>query len=221
MSDTVKILDIQSLTHDVKQYKVEKPDGYSFLPGQATEVAINKKGWESELRPFTFTSLPEDENLEFVIKTYADHDGVTNQLDQLVVGDELIVNDSWGAIQYNGKGVFISGGAGVTPFIAIFKSLQAKGELAGNRLFFANKTKDDVILEEYFKEVLRGDFISILEKDSVSGHESGRIDKEFLEKHVQDFSQHFYVCGPDPMVKAISEILEELGANPEAITFEK
>jgi ferredoxin-NADP reductase len=221
MPNTLKILDIQTLTHDVKQYKVEKPDDYSFVPGQATELAINKEEWKSELRPFTFTSLPEEDYLEFVIKSYADHDGVTNQLDRLVVGDELIVNDSWGAIQYNGKGVFIAGGAGVTPFIAILKSLKEKGKLSGNRLFFANKTKNDVILEGYFKEILGDDFISILEKETVVGYENGRIDKGFLEKHVQDFSQHFYVCGPDPMVKAISETLEKLGASPDAITFEK
>lgn len=221
MSTIVKILDIQTLTHDVKQYTVEKPEGYTFIPGQATELAINKEEWKDELRPFTFTSLPDEDKLEFVIKSYADHDGVTNQLDRLVKGDELVLNDSWGAIQYKGKGVFIAGGAGITPFIAIIKDLKKKGDLAGNRLFFANKTKDDVILEDYFKDTLGSDFISILEKETVSGHEHGRIGANFLKNHVQDFSQHFYVCGPDPMVKAISETLEKLGAKPDAITFEK
>jgi ferredoxin-NADP reductase len=200
---------------------VEKPKGYSFTPGQATEVAINKPEWKKEKRPFTFTSLPEDDCLQFVIKSYADHDGVTNQLDRLEVGDELIFDDSWGAIEYKGKGVFIAGGAGVTPFIAIIKSLKSKGELSGNQLFFANKTKEDVILESYFRETLGKDFVSILEKESASGHENGLIDEGFLKKHVKDFSQHFYVCGPDSMVKAISETLEQLGASPEAITFEK
>lgn len=221
MSDTKKIIEIQRLTHDVRQYKVEKPDGYKFEPGQATEIAINQEKWKNELRPFTFTSLPKDDFLEFVIKSYEDHQGVTNQLEKLEVGDELIINDSWGAIQYKGKGVFIAGGAGVTPFIAIIKDLESKGELDGNRLFFANKTKKDVILESYFQETLKSDFISILEKEEAEGHENGRIDESFLKKHVKDFSQHFYVCGPDPMVKAISETLEKLGAKPDAITFEK
>ncbi|WP_425639621.1 FAD-binding oxidoreductase [Algoriphagus yeomjeoni] len=221
MTHISKILDIQTLTHDVKQYKVEKPKDYSFTPGQATEVAINKPDWKEEKRPFTFTSLPEDDYLEFVIKSYADHDGVTNQLDRLVVGDELIFDDSWGAIEYKGKGTFIAGGAGVTPFIAIIKQLKSQGELSGNQLFFANKTKQDVILEKYFRETLKGDFCSILEKESAEGHEHGRVDEDFLKKHVEDFSQHFYVCGPDPMVKAISKTLEKLGAKPDAITFEK
>ena len=74
MAHIVKILDLLSLTHDVKQFKVEKPEGYSFIPGQATEVAINKEGWKQEKRPFTFTSLPEDDHLEFVIKSYRDRE---------------------------------------------------------------------------------------------------------------------------------------------------
>ena len=53
----VKIKRIAKVTHDVKRFVVEKPEGYSFESGQATEVAVNKKGWESARRPFTFTSL--------------------------------------------------------------------------------------------------------------------------------------------------------------------
>lgn len=221
MTHILKILDIQRITHDVKQFKVEKPKDYFFIPGQATEVAINKDKWKSEFRPFTFTSLPEKSHLEFVIKSYADHKGVTDQLDKLEVGDELILNDAWGAIQYKGKGVFIAGGAGITPFIGIFRSLEEKGELTGNTLIFANKTAEDVILESYFRKSLGRDFISILEKEQAGGHQNGMIDKDFIKSHVNDFSQQFYVCGPDKMVKDISKILEDLGAKPEGITFEK
>lgn len=184
-------------------------------------MAINQPNWKEEKRPFTFTSLPQEDHLEFVIKSYHDHDGVTKALDSLQVGDELIVDESWGAIQFKGKGTFIAGGAGITPFIAIFKDLYAKGQLAGNRLFFANKTAEDVILEKWFRELLGDDFISVLDKEKKNGHESGRIDRAFLEKHVSDFSQEFYVCGPEPMIEAVSKNLEELGANPEAIVFEK
>ena len=221
MDYTVKIKSIKVLTHDVKSYVVEKPKGYSFVPGQATEVAINKNEWRGEKRPFTFTALPDADHLEFVIKSYSDHDGVTNQLDQLEEGDELILGDAWGAIQYHGKGAFIAGGAGVTPFVGIFRHLEAKGEVPGNKLFFANKTSKDVILEDYFQQILGNEFVSILEKEEKAGHEYGRIDKAFLKEHISDFSKEFYVCGPDPMVKAISKSLEELGAKPDAIIFEK
>lgn len=217
----VKILDIFSLTHDVKRIRTDKPDNYNFSPGQATEVAINSEEWKEEKRPFTFTSLPEDNYLEFVIKSYRDHEGVTHQMDSLVIGDELLIGDPWGAIQYRGNGVFIAGGAGITPFIPIFKALVKKGDLDSNKLIFANKTGKDVIMESYFFEIFDGNFISILEKEEVEGHEKGMVNMEFLKNHINDFSQSFYVCGPEQMVKDITEHLETLGADPEGVVFEK
>ncbi len=112
----VKILSIHDVTHNVRAYRIEKPSGYRFGPGQATDVSINKEGWREEKRPFTFTSLNEYPYLEFTIKSYLDHPGVTNQLYQLKAGDELIIHDVWGAIAYRGQGCFIAGGAGITPF---------------------------------------------------------------------------------------------------------
>ncbi|WDR00201.1 hypothetical protein PSC71_05305 [Devosia sp. J2-20] len=39
------------------------------------------------------------------------------------------MGDAWGTIQYQEPGTFIAGGAGVTPFIAILRDLQAKDTL--------------------------------------------------------------------------------------------
>jgi ferredoxin-NADP reductase len=76
----VKILSIGHVTHDVLQIFTERPQQLDFNPGQATEISINKEGWQNERRPFTFTSLPSDDYLQFTIKTYPSHKGVTNEL---------------------------------------------------------------------------------------------------------------------------------------------
>ena len=148
MEYTVKIKAIEQVTHDVKRFVCEKPSGYAFVPGQATEVSIHKEGWEDEKRPFTFTCLEEAPYLEFTIKIYQDHPGVTNELNTLVPGDELILRDVWGTIQYKGPGYFIAGGAGITPFIAILRWLNKNKKLEGNMLFYSNKTDRDIILED-------------------------------------------------------------------------
>ena len=57
MEQIVPIQSIKNVTHNVRQYRVQKPENYEFVPGQATEVSINKEGWKEEKRPFTFTSL--------------------------------------------------------------------------------------------------------------------------------------------------------------------
>lgn len=217
----IKIKNIKKITHDVKEFTTDKPANYAFRPGQATEVAINKPDWKGEKRPFTFTSLPSNDDLEFTIKSYRDHNGVTDEIDTLEIGDELIIDDAWGAIQYKGPGVFIAGGAGVTPFISIFKDLEKKNELLENKLLFSNKTEHDVIHESYFREILGENFVSTLTEKESEGHENQHIDKQFLKNHIDDFSQQFYVCGPMEMVREISKQLETLGAKTDSITFEK
>jgi ferredoxin-NADP reductase len=216
----VKILDIKQVTHDVKRFQVEKPLGYSFIPGQATEVSINKPELKNEKRPFTFTCLNKEPYLEFTIKIYSSRKGVTNELGKLKPGSELIIRDVWGAINYKGKGVFIAGGAGITPFISIFRDLQAKNEIAGNKLLFANKTKADIILENELRSFLGKHFINILSDEKADGYFHGMISVDFLKANIDDFSRKFYVCGPPPMMDAVLKHLANLGVAENSITLE-
>ena len=217
----VKIISVEPVTHDVKLFTVQKPAGYKFKPGQATEVSINTDALKNEKRPFTFTSLNEQEHLQFTIKIYDSHDGITKELGKLKHGDELIIRDVWGAIEYKGAGVFIAGGAGVTPFIAIIRQLDADNKIGQNTLIFTNKTKKDIIMEKEFTEILGANFINTLTDEKKDGYDNRHIDKAFLKEKIIDFKQHFYVCGPPPFVEAVSKALTSLGAETDAVVFEK
>ena len=216
----VKIRSIKHVTHDVLQIVTEKPSGYIFTSGQATDVSINKEGWKEELRPFTFTCLPEDDHIEFTIKTYPSRNGVTNQLLQLKAGDELILHDVFGDIAYKGEGVFIAGGAGVTPFIAIFRYLQSKNIVGNNKLIFANKTKADIIHEEEFTKLLGKNFINILSDEKVEGYAQGFITEDFLKKYISANDKHFYLCAPPPMMDAVAKHLAALHIDERSIVQE-
>jgi len=217
---TVKINKIIQVTHDVKCFKVDKPEGFEFTPGQATEVSINKDGWKDKKRAFTFASLNSDKDLEFVIKIYNDHDGVTKQIGELKEGDEFIIREPWGAIHYKGPGVFIAGGAGVTPFIAILRQLKKDGKLDGNTLIFSNKTEEDIIMHDEFDSMHDLKRIYTLTRENNNNYGSGRINSDFLKTHVKDFSQLFYICGPVDMVGELHSLLQKLGASSEAIVVE-
>ena len=41
---SVKILDIADVTHNVRRYTLERPGGYAFTPGQATDVSLDEEG---------------------------------------------------------------------------------------------------------------------------------------------------------------------------------
>jgi len=220
MIHLVKIKSIKHITHDVLQIITEKPKQYNFHPGQATDVSINKNGWKDEKRPFTFTCLPDNEYLEFTIKTYPSHKSVTNELLQLKNNDELILHDVFGAIAYKDEGLFIAGGAGVTPFISIFRYLQSKNEIGNNMLLFANKTKADIILEQEFKKLLGNNFINILSDEKADGYANGQITEGFLKAYIDASKKNVYVCGPSPMMDAIEKFLSNLHVNEKLIIKE-
>src|SRR5687767_11687518 len=221
METIVKITSAEYVTHDVRQFRLEKPPGFTFSPGQATELSVNKEGWKDKKNPFTFTCLVDAPYHEFTIKIYTDHQGVTNQLGKVKVGDELILREAWGAIEYKGPGYFIAGGAGITPFISILRNLKREGKAAGNKLFYSNKTDQDIILAAELKAILGKNALFTITRQKNSVHDQRRIDEDFLKAEVNDFQKHFYICGPDPMILAIREALEKLGATADTLVFEK
>ncbi len=213
----LKILDTSYITHDVKRFVVKKPEGFTYRPGQATHLSVPKPGWEDKLKPFTFTSLNDWPELEFTIKIYEKHEGVTQQLGLLTAGDEIIMHDVFDTFEYKGPGIFIAGGTGITPFIAIFRALYLSKNLRGVALLYSNKSQDDIILGKELHQLLGNAYKNVFTKQGVIGFRERHIDKKFLVENIGDFDYRFYVCGPEQFTKDISEALISLGADTESI----
>jgi ferredoxin-NADP reductase len=216
----VKIKSVEKITHDTICILTEKPDNYKFIPGQATMIALDREGWKNKKRPFTFTSLPEDEYIEFTIKTYPEHDGTTDKMLEAKPGENLILFDVFGTIVYKGEGVFIAGGAGVTPFISILRYLHKNGITGSNMLIFANKTRADIIHREEFERMLGDRFLNILSEEDSGEYPYGFVTKEYLEEKIEDYNRYFYLCGPPVMIRKVENSLLELGVKREQIVKE-
>lgn len=109
MTFSLTLQDIKPVTHDTYQLTFDRPDGFNFEVGQATHFALDQSGWRDEDRAFTMTSLPGDsDKLEFVIKSYPSHDGVTERIPALQPGAQVIAEEPAGAITDHGPGTFIA-----------------------------------------------------------------------------------------------------------------
>ena len=220
MPDKITLKAKNPVTHDTNHYVFSRPEGMSFEPGQAAELAIKKEGWKDEGRPFTFTSMPDDQDLEFVIKTYPDHDGVTEQMAMLEPGAEVTLDGPFGAIQDQGPGVFLAAGAGITPFIPILKQRDMQGRAGDCTLIFSNKSEKDIILRDQWESMQGLKTVFVVTDESSDDLHSGEIDKAFLEEHIGNFDQKFYLCGPGGFVDAMRDALQELGAKEGSIVTE-
>jgi cytochrome-b5 reductase len=222
MHYTSTILMTEFVTHDVKRFIVSRPENFSHTPGQGVELVINQSQWkEEEGRPFTPTSLPHDRVLEFTIKRYPDHHGVTEKLHSLKPGEEIFLSAPFGTIRYKGPGVFIAAGAGITPFLGICRQLASENQSAGHQLLYANKTKNDIICEKELRHFFGADSLFILSRESAAGFPQGRITRELLQEVIADSNRYFYVCGPEGFVNDMNAALESLGAKAESLVFEE
>lgn len=217
----VKVLEAHFITPDVKRFVLHKPIGYTFVSGQATDVAVNIEGWSTQFRPFTFTGLNQWEHLELMVRIYKEHDGVTEVMGRMNAGAELIIKEPFGAIQYNGPGTFIAGGTGITPFISIFRELNRSKKLFGNKLIYSNYTSQDVICGAELHDMLQENYINHYTREGVIGFKEKRLNADLLVKYVANFGQRFYVCGSESFVTDISNNLLELGAAADSLVIDK
>ena len=222
MSYALTLESIEPVTPDVFKLRFDKPAGLGVQPGQAVDLALDKDDWREEKRPFTPTSLPSDGFLEFTIKSYPEHDGVTEQIAKMRPGDRVLVDEPWGAIEDEGKGWFIAGGAGVTPMIAILrKRLEDKGTLEGCELIFSNSKEEDIIYRDEFERMdgLKT-YFTVTDQDSADVH-TRKIDKALLKERIEPGKGKCYICGPDGMVEDIADALKEIGVAEDDIIIEE
>lgn len=211
---TVKILKIDFITHDVKRFIIEKPSNYKFVPGQATGISINSENLKNEKRPFTFTSKINDPVLEFIIKKYPN--GITEKINNLKAGDELIINETFGYFEYKGEGMFIAGGTGITPFLSMLRNMN-NDEAKKNKLLFFNKAHKDIICERELTDMLGENVLFLLTDEKRKGYLNKKLSSNLLKKEITDLDKYFYICGPPSFVESIKKSLIKLGANKDKI----
>jgi ferredoxin-NADP reductase len=214
MNHEVQILSMEKLNHSVIQFELQRPDGYSFQAGQAIELTIDHPESKGPA-PFTFTGLEDATNLQLMIKIYDDHAGVTSALSKKKPGEKVLITDPWDSFKNKGHGVFLAGGAGITPFIALLRQLNKDKVPGKSFLFFSNKTREHIFLQNELSRLLGDRYLNIITSDPLKPHH--HIDEDSIRKLISNFSQPFYVCGPPGFTENVQNILTRIGAKEEMI----
>lgn len=218
MTHTVKILEKQPLNHNVIRFVLEKPSGFTFNAGQAIELSLPDGEHAGEPAPFTLTGLATDVHLELMIKIYAERNGITAALSRKRPAEKLVISGAWDSYIDKGPGVFLAGGAGVTPFVALLRQFKMNGNVGSSTLLFSNKTRADIFNESEFRSILGDRFINILTEKNEPGFPTA-LSEELLRSVAPDLSLPFYVCGPPGYIDHVNGLLSSVGVTEGSVVI--
>ncbi|MBO8150779.1 2Fe-2S iron-sulfur cluster binding domain-containing protein (plasmid) [Rhodococcus sp. ZPP] len=208
MSETTVSLTVRTLA-------AQEP--VNFTPGQFVRLTLSN----GISRDFSMCHLPRgDRLLSFQIKVYPDGQFSSYIGSKAQVGDPITVEGPMGKFVYRDTGripVFIAGGTGLAPIIAMLRALEETSPSQEAILFFGNTNPGDVYYTDELKELctslpnLKVSF-SLLRPDSTWGGEVGLV-TESLARYISPRapSYEYYFCGAPVMIDAVTRILEELG----------
>lgn len=207
---------------------LERRAGFSFHPGQYLRIKV--PGTE-QWRSYSMCSTPRDlPKMEFLVRIIPG--GVMSEyLRAARVGDRLEAEGPLGAFilhQAKGLHVFVAGGTGLAPILAMIDALRrASGPKPKMLLSFgcaSDKTffyRDEIELRQWWIPQLSARLCADRVEDPASGLLQGTPVDALGTEPIGDPQAAAYVCGPPPMIEAARRRLAELGIRPERIYAER
>ncbi|WP_421878625.1 1,2-phenylacetyl-CoA epoxidase subunit PaaE [Marinoscillum sp.] len=223
---TIVTLDVTPELHDQFQYK----------QGQYLNLKTHING-EEVRRSYSLCSSPLDSEWKIGVKKVHDGKFSTYVHDELQEGDELEVAVPDGRFfvectdTEQRNYVAFAAGSGITPILSIIKTHLTKEANSTFKLFYVNQSVSTIMLKEEL-EALKNRFMDRLEIYHFLTQEqrdvelfNGRLSEKKLEIIFKticelDSLDHFFICGPEPMIFMIRDFLEAKGVVKKQIHFE-
>ncbi|KAI7832998.1 hypothetical protein BX661DRAFT_178933 [Kickxella alabastrina] len=216
-----KLKESTPINHDTGHYRFELgPNQVLGLDITSCIVVKAKIGSDEKptIRPYTPVS-PQDARgyFDLVVKRYPEGK-MSSHIHSLKPGDELEIKGPIPKYPYKAGALkevgMIAGGSGITPMLQLIQHvLEDPTDNTKLTLMFANKSEEDIVLRstldgyaKKYPEQFKVHYVIDKASDGWKG-EVGYITKELVQKYLPSADRSdvlVSVCGPPPMMKAIS-----------------
>jgi ring-1,2-phenylacetyl-CoA epoxidase subunit PaaE len=235
---SLKVTDIHKTIRDavVLTLAPDEPDTFDFTQGQY--LTFRRKFDGEELRrSYSICAGKDDGILQVGIKKVDGGAFSTWANEDLKVGDMLEAMPPMGSFgmpldaQQDKHYLGFAGGSGITPVLSILRTVLQQEPQSRFTLVYANRAVSTIMFRSEIEDLKnrfmgRINIIHVLEQDAQDiDLFTGRVDVEKCElllKHwinIEDIDTAF-ICGPEPMMLAISGSLAKHGLSKDQIKFE-
>jgi ferredoxin-NADP reductase len=199
----------------------------AFQPGQYLEwtMAQAKSDSRGNRRTFSIASAPHEPEIHIAIKAPEKGSSFKTSLLALKPGEAIMAGQLSGDFimpkALDQKLVFFAGGIGITPFVAMAKTMIKAQQKRDIVLFYFLAAPTDFCYQELWKAAapLGIRVIPVLGEGNPNWKGLvGRLDDNMLRTQVADFKERrYYVSGPPGLVENYSKLLRHLGIGQQNI----
>jgi ferredoxin-NADP reductase len=213
------VLAVLQETHDIRTFRVRRPEAFEFRAGQFLSVRIQIDG-HTLVRCYTISSSPEARGyIEITVKRQGVVSGILHSA--IRPGSTLTIRGPSGRFVYPEDDerpvVLLGGGVGATPLMSMLRHATASDPGRSVIFLLSVRTEQDVLFRDELATIARRHpqvriVVGITRDCRHPGFYPGRIDEKLIGQTVSDPAHAlFYMCGPLPMIASMKEILARLG----------
>lgn len=221
----LKLLAIFDETSEIRTFRLQRPPGFDFRPGQFVTIRIPVKGTPM-VRCYSVSSSPEPRGyLEISVRRQGLVSGALHSA--LRIGSTLEVRAPAGPFVYpegDRPLVLLAGGVGITPCASMLRHAVLSQPTRPVTLLLSVRTEADIPYREELALVSHRHpqariEIALSRGSSSPGFHAGRIDEALIRATVPDpIAAVYAICGPGGMIDGSRTILEKMGV-PKAQVF--
>ncbi|OLS60323.1 benzoate 1,2-dioxygenase electron transfer component BenC [Pseudomonas putida] len=205
--------------------KDESLSRLAFLPGQYVNLKV--PGSE-QTRAYSFSSLQKNGEVSFLIRNVPG--GLMSSfLSGLAkAGDSMTLTGPLGSFylrEVKRPLLLLAGGTGLAPFTAMLEKIAGQGSEHPLHLIYGVTNDFDLVelerLEQFAAQIPNFTFSACVANPGSQYPNKGYVTQHIAPSHLNDGDVDVYLCGPPPMVEAVSQYLREQNINPANFYYEK
>ncbi|MFI7836739.1 benzoate 1,2-dioxygenase electron transfer component BenC [Pseudomonas asiatica] len=205
--------------------KGESLSRLAFLPGQYVNLKV--PGSEQS-RAYSFSSLQKDGEVSFLIRNVPGGLMSSFLTNLAKAGDSMTLAGPLGSFYLRPIQrplLLLAGGTGLAPFTAMLEKIAEQGSEHPLHLIYGVTNDFDLVeldrLQALAARIPNFTFSACVANPDSQYPQKGYVTQHIEPRHLNDGDVDVYLCGPPPMVEAVSQYVREQGITPANFYYEK
>lgn len=197
----------------------------AFLPGQYVNLKV--PGSEQS-RAYSFSSLQKDGEVSFLIRNVPGGLMSSFLTNLAKAGDSMTLAGPLGSFYLRPIQrplLLLAGGTGLAPFTAMLEKIAEQGSEHPLHLIYGVTNDFDLVeldrLQALAARIPNFTFSACVANPDSQYPRKGYVTQHIEPRHLNDGDVDVYLCGPPPMVEAVSQYVREQGITPANFYYEK